>query len=165
MAIAGSEGVEYATEEIVSKLASDSVKGLPFIEKILGSVTDGFVNAVMLNRISYVTENYCTLTYISSDRDLSPSPKFVATATKNITSDITDRMVVGMRRVVIDKPIDMALMAVNPIRYFFAWTFEKMTPDTEAGESKFKHTVKEGINLIGSPFTYVFGKLAGAVRK
>lgn len=165
MAIGGSEGVEYATEELVSKFASDSVKSIPFIEKILGSLADGFVNAVLLNRISYITENYCTMTYIKTDRELSPSPAFVATATKNITADITDRMVVSMRRLAIEKPIDMAMMAVNPIRYFFHWTFDKMTPEGETGDSWLKSTVKDGMNIVTSPFTFIFGKLAGAVRK
>ena len=35
VAIGGSEGVEYATEEIFSKFASDSMKSIPFIDKII----------------------------------------------------------------------------------------------------------------------------------
>ncbi|MBN2246787.1 MAG: hypothetical protein JW755_13195, partial [Candidatus Aminicenantes bacterium] len=45
MAIGGSEGVEYATEEIISKFASQGLKSIPFIDKILSSLADGLVNA------------------------------------------------------------------------------------------------------------------------
>ena len=37
VAIGGSEGVEYATEEIFSKFATQSLKSIPFIDKILSS--------------------------------------------------------------------------------------------------------------------------------
>lgn len=164
MAIGGSEGVEYATEEVVSKLASDSMKSIPFIEKILGSLADGFVNAVLLNRISYITENYCKLTYIKSGRDIYPSPKFIATATKNITSDLTDKLAVAMRKMTIDRSVDLALLAVNPIRYFFAKTFDKVSPDGEDDDPWYKSGLKEGLNIVSSPFNYVFGKLFAGYR-
>ena len=165
MAIGGSEGVEYATEEIVSKLASNSIKSIPFIEKILGSLTDGFVNAVLLNRISYITENYCKLTYIQSDRDLNPSAKFIATATKNITADITDRLTTVMRKMAIDKPLDIAMAAVNPIKYLYTKTIDKANENDNSADSKFKNSLKEGFAVVTSPFTYVTEKLFSSLKK
>jgi len=40
IAIGGSEGVEYATEEILTKLTSGGVKSIPFADKVFGSIAD-----------------------------------------------------------------------------------------------------------------------------
>ncbi|OQY38189.1 MAG: hypothetical protein B6226_03975, partial [Candidatus Cloacimonetes bacterium 4572_65] len=74
--IGGSEGVEYVTDEIVTKLASDTVKSIPFIDKIIASLADGLVNSVLLTRISYLTENYCKMTYLEKSSDLLPPTSF-----------------------------------------------------------------------------------------
>jgi hypothetical protein len=165
MAIGGSEGIEYATEELLSKLASDSLKSIPFIEKILGSLADGFVNAVLLTRVSYITENYCKMTYIKSERDLLPSPKFITNATKNITSDITDRLISNIRKMTFEKSIDFALVAVNPIGYVLGKTIDKVTQDSDAVAPKVKSGLKEGAMMVGNPVSYVLQKLIASLRK
>ena len=58
IAIGGSEGVEYAADEIFSKLSTESMKSIPFASKILSSLADGYVNAALLTRVSLITENY-----------------------------------------------------------------------------------------------------------
>ena len=83
VAIGGSELVEIASEEVLTKLSSGIVKKIPFLNIVAGSLADGFVNAFMLTRIFYITENYCTMTYIESDKDLKPSSKMVI---KDVTS-------------------------------------------------------------------------------
>jgi hypothetical protein len=88
IAIGGSEGVEYAADEIFSKLSTESMKSIPFASKILSSLADGYVNAALLTRVSLITENYCKYVYIESDRDLYPSSKFIITTTRFLTSDI-----------------------------------------------------------------------------
>jgi hypothetical protein len=88
IAIGGSEGVEYATDEIFSKLSTEGMKSIPFANKILSSLADGYVNAALLTRVSLITENYCKYLFIESDRDLYPSSKFIMSTTKFITSDI-----------------------------------------------------------------------------
>jgi len=88
IAIGGSEGVEYAADEIFSKLSTESMKSIPFASKILSSLADGYVNAALLTRISLITENYCKYVYIESDRDLYPSSKFIISTTRFLTSDI-----------------------------------------------------------------------------
>ena len=77
VAIGGSEVVELASEELLAKLSSGIVKKIPFVNIITGSIADGFVNAFFLARISYITENYCSLTHIKSDEELKPDTKFV----------------------------------------------------------------------------------------
>ncbi|MCK5456422.1 MAG: hypothetical protein KAI45_04790, partial [Melioribacteraceae bacterium] len=86
--IGGTEGVEYVTNEIFSKLATESIKSIPFIDKIVTSLVDGFINAALLTRVSLITENYCKTLYIEKERDLYPSSKFIATTAKNLTSEV-----------------------------------------------------------------------------
>ncbi len=88
IAIGGSEGVEYAADEIFSKLSTEGMKSIPFANKILSSLADGYVNAALLTRVSLITENYCKYVFIESDRDLYPSSKFIITTTRFVTSDI-----------------------------------------------------------------------------
>jgi Domain of unknown function (DUF697) len=88
IAIGGSEGVEYAMDEIFSKLSTEGMKSIPFASKILSSLADGYVNAALLTRVSLITENYCKYIYIESEKDLYPSSKFIISTTRFLTSDI-----------------------------------------------------------------------------
>jgi len=164
MAIGGSEGIEYATEELLSKLASDSLKSIPFLDKILGSLADGFLNAVLLTRVSYITENYCKMTYIQSERDLLPSPKFIANATKNITYDIIDRIFSTIRKIMLEKSLDVALVAVNPIGYVLTKAIDKITHDSNM-DPRVKNGLKEGAMILGNPISYGIGKLIASLRR
>lgn len=92
VAIGGSETIEYATDEILQSITADTIKSIPFIDKVAGSLADGFVNALLLTRISYITENYCTKLLINNDKDLLPSYKMVYETTKILTKDIKDKM-------------------------------------------------------------------------
>lgn len=91
--IGGSEAAEYASEEIFEKMATESVKGIPFAGRLIGSLTDGFVNASLLTRISYITENYCKKIYFDSPRELFPSGKAVAHTTSILTSGVFQKVV------------------------------------------------------------------------
>jgi hypothetical protein len=93
IAIGGSETIEYATEEILHSITSDTIKSIPFIDKIMSSLTDGFVNALLLTRISYIAENYCSKLYIEKDNDLLPSYKMVMETTKLLTRDVKEKMI------------------------------------------------------------------------
>ena len=160
IAIAGSEGIEYVTDEIVTKLASDGVKSIPFIDKILGSIADGFLNALLLNRISYITENYCTLTYIESNSELYPSPAKVFNATKHITADMTLKLIAVIKKISFDKTIDFALVALNPVGYVWEKAFDKLLADkTLEDRGYFKNLVIETGKFAGNPLTYGFGKI------
>jgi hypothetical protein len=160
IAIAGSEGIEYVTDEIITKLASDGVKSIPFIDKILGSIADGFLNALLLNRISYITENYCKLTYIKSNNDLYPSPAKVFTATKHITADMTIKLIAVIKKISLDKTIDFALVALNPVGYVWEKTFDKLLSDkTLKDRGFFKNLIIETGKFAGNPLTYGFGKI------
>jgi len=136
VAIGGSEGVEYAIDEIFSKLGTESMKSIPFADKILGSVADGFVNAALLTRISLITENYCKLLFLEKERDLYPSAKFVITSTTLITSHIIDNIKKSIVKVGIEKAESMAKYFANPIAYLFGKakeneSLEIQNPDDE----------------------------------
>jgi hypothetical protein len=98
IAIGGSETIEYATEEIMHSLTSDTMKSIPFIDKIMGSLTDGFVNALMLTRVSYIAENYCSKLYIQKDHELFPSVKIVSETTKMLTRDVRDKILWSVKK-------------------------------------------------------------------
>lgn len=161
MAIGGSEGVEYATDEIVSKFASDAIKGIPFIDKILASLADGLVNAILLTRISYITENYCRLTYISSRSELSPSANFVVKSAQNITSDIMEKIYKSLRHIAMDKTLNFAQIAINPVGYVWGKAIESKVNLDE--QEKIRR--KEKAKIIGNPLAYGLGKLFQAIRK
>ncbi len=90
VAIGGSEGVEYAVNELMTKLGSDTIKSIPFVNVVSTSLTDGFVNAVLLTRVALITENYCKLIYIEKDRDLFPGTKTIIETTKSIVKGSMD---------------------------------------------------------------------------
>jgi hypothetical protein len=160
IAIAGSEGIEYVTDEIITKLASEGVKSIPFIDNILGSIADGFLNALLLNRISYITENYCKLTYIESNNDLYPAPTKVFSATKHITADMTTKLISVIKKISLDKTINFALVALNPVGYVWEKTFDKLLSDkTLEDRGFFKNLIIETGKFAGNPLTYGFGKI------
>ncbi len=113
--IGGSEGIEYATEELFAKLATDSVKSIPFLDKIFSSLADGYINAVLLTRISLITENYCTLIYIKKDRDIYPSPSFVFKTAKDLTSDIFKSIKENLLKITREKSENILAKTFNPV--------------------------------------------------
>ena len=88
MAIGGSEGIETATEELMSKLTLDSLKAIPLANKVFSSLVDGLINAVLLARISFITQNFCTMTYIESEKNIYPPARLYVSETYTITADI-----------------------------------------------------------------------------
>ena len=161
VAIGGSEGVEYATEEIFSKFAAESLKSIPFIDKILASIADGFVNAALLTRISYITENYCKLTYVESEKDVYPSAQFIFNSAKNITSHTIDRLKDSLVRMTVDKSVNFALVAVNPIGYVLGKTIEKNDNINPIKKERWKDHAKR----VGNPLAYGVEKLFKSLRK
>ena len=115
LVIGGSEGAEYAAEEIYSKLATSSMKSIPFLDKIISSLVDGFINASLLTRVSLITENYCKLLYIKSDKDLYPSAKTVVYTTKDITITIVKKINDSLLKIVKDKSENLLIKSTNPV--------------------------------------------------
>ena len=162
MAIGGSEGTEYATDEMFSKFASDSLKSIPFLDKIITSVADGMVNAILLTRISYITENYCSILYIRKNRDLYPTMKFVIDSAKHITSDILDRTFNTMKGMtILHKTADYAKIALNPIGYVWSRSIEKQD---DLDEDRKRHKI-EIARMVGNPLVYGVEKLFSSLKK
>lgn len=115
--IGGTEGVEFVTNEIFSKLATESIKSIPFIDKIVTSLVDGFVNAALLTRVSLITENYCKTLFIEKDRDLYPSSNFIATTAKNLTSEVLKQANSNILLIAKDKSGEILKRVFNPVAY------------------------------------------------
>lgn len=165
MAIGGSEGVEYATQELFSKFATESIKSVPFADRIFGSLADGFVNAALLTRISLLTENYCKLVIIESDKDLNPTSKFILKTTKFITSDIMEKMTVELLRMSKEKTVDTVMLAVNPVAHLFSKTIDKVKEGTEKVTSYPKEMLRDVAHIANRPLVYGLDRLSSIFRK
>jgi len=165
MAIGGSEGVEYATEEILSKLTSGGVKSIPFASKILGSIADGFVNAVLLNRISIITENICKFLFIASDSDLYPSVKSVVSSTRIITADLIDKIFSEIKAIAKEKTSRVVLMTVNPVGYLLGSAMNRMADGSGRLSPQQRAIVRESAAIAQNPFGYGFRKFSEIFKK
>ena len=165
MAIGGSEGVEYATQELFSKFATEGFKSVPFADRIFGSLADGFVNAALLTRISLMTENYCKTVLIKSDKDLYPSADFILKTTKFITSDILEKMTVELIRMSKEKTVDYVLLAVNPVAHVFGRTVGKVKEGTNKFTDYQKEVLKDVATIAHKPIGYGIGKLSSIFKR
>lgn len=167
IAIGGSEGVEYATQEILSKLSSGGMKSIPFADKIFGSIADGFVNATLLTRIALITENYCTTLYIKSDRDLIPSPALVIETAKRITGDILGLIGKSVKHVGKSswtRTKDMTDFVVNPMRNIYRNILDRN--DTETLEDKAeKEMLKDSLAMAVSYGPFGIGRIIGLFKQ
>lgn len=91
MAVGGTEITEFTVDELI-KIGPKAMESIPFAGKILKSIADGYVNAVLLTRVALITENYCKIVYVESKKDLYPSPTYIASVAKDITKDIREKI-------------------------------------------------------------------------
>jgi len=164
MAIGGSEGVEYATEEIFSKLTAGGIRSIPFASKILGSIADGFVNAALLTRIAIITENYCKYIYIKSERDLYPTFNAVISSTKIITSDVIEKIFGELKHIAKDRTSRYVLMTVNPVGYIVGHAMAKKAERSDKLSPAQREMMRETAMLAQNPIGYGFGKVAGLFK-
>jgi hypothetical protein len=139
LAIGGSEAIEYAVDETISKLATEGIKGIPFLDKILGSLADGFVNACLLTRVALITENYCKLVSIKSNKELYPSPGVIVSSTRAITSDLYSRVKNVLKELSKRKSeeiLSLANYTLNPARYVLE---KAISPIAEKTSSSIKY--------------------------
>lgn len=153
IAIGGSEGVEFATEELISKLGSDSMRSIPFFEKVMASVAGGFSNAVLLSRISLITENYCRLTYVKSTKDLSPDPTLVLKATRAIVDEPIKYIKLQLNDIAKQKALDFSRYAINPTRTVIEKALEKFTPE-QSELTHEKRSILRSIAVGVNPLNY-----------
>ncbi|MCF6238331.1 MAG: YcjF family protein [Candidatus Marinimicrobia bacterium] len=154
VAIGGSEGMEFAVEELISKLGSDTLKSIPFFDKVMASIAGGFTNAVLLTRISYITENYCRMTYIGSTKDLSPEPKLILDATRAIVDEPIRYIKRQLNDIARQKALDFSKYAINPTRTVIEKAIDKFTP-RQADSEREKKSVLRSIAVGVNPLTYL----------
>ncbi|GJQ63994.1 MAG: hypothetical protein SCALA702_30470 [Melioribacteraceae bacterium] len=133
--IASSEGVEYAADELLTKLLTDTVKGVPFVTKITGSFADGYVNAALVTRISLITENYCAKLYIKNEKDLFPGIGRVIKINNAILIDIARKINQELSNSIKNKIIgDTGGGIGNPVRYIFSKVYREDSPSASKNE-------------------------------
>jgi hypothetical protein len=163
MLIGGSEAAEYATDEVFSKLASQSIKNIPFIDKIMTSMADGLINAALVTRVALITENYCTKTYVSSYRELYPSAKFIIQTAKSITANIINNITGVLKGMTSERSVDVLLKVGNPVGYIFEKAIDAAFPSKKE-EPIFKRNLKTGAKFIGNPVVYGIERLVERSR-
>jgi len=165
IAIGGSEGVEYATDEILAKVFSGSVKSIPFASRILGSLADGFVNAALLTRVSLITEKYCTLLFAESNRALYPSFRTVISTTKILTGDLIEKVGIETRALSKDKAETLALRTLNPVGVILGKALGRYAEESARLSPIHREWVRETSQLAHNPFGYVFRKVSDLFRR
>jgi hypothetical protein len=162
VAIGGSEGVEFAVEELISKLGSETLKSIPFFDKVMISIAGGFTNAVLLSRISLITENYCRMTYIESTRDLSPDPGEILRSTKAIVEEPIRHIKKQLNDIAKQKAIDFSRYAINPTRTVIEKALDKFTPQSDEEDTQ---SVKRSIAIGLNPLKYFTQRRARKSKK
>jgi hypothetical protein len=150
VAIGGSESIAYASDEVFSKLGTDTMKGVPFLGKVLSSLADGFVNAALLTRISIITENYCKTLYIKSERDLLPPVSFIISTTKDLISDMVSKINNTLLTIVKDKGSNVLSKAINPVAVVLDKSVNSLMESTPVTISK--DVFAQGVDWVKSIF-------------
>lgn len=119
VAIGGSDSMVYATDEIFSKISTEGMKGIPFLDKIISSLVDGFVNAALLTRVALITDNYCSKLVVQSKKELYPSPAFIVETVSNITGTIRRKLFGELRAMAGSGIKNLTSWAVNPVKVLF----------------------------------------------
>ncbi len=164
MLIGGSEAAEYATQEVFSKFASEGIKNIPFIDKIMTSMADGLINATLMTRVALITENYCTKTYVKNYRGLYPSTKFIIQTARSITSTIIFNIGQLLKGMASEKNVDILLKVGNPVGFIFEKAIDKAFPDEKDEETPLKKGLKTGMKFLGNPVIYGIEKLVERSR-
>jgi len=155
MIIGGSEGVEYAADEIVSKVFAGSIKNLPFAAKIFGSIADGFVNAALITRVSLITESVCRRLFIESERALYPARHTVVSATRILTDDILERIARELKQLAGDRTKQVLLATVNPVGYIMGRTLDRYADEHEAMSEERREFMRDMSVIAHNPFAFV----------
>ena len=164
VAIGGSEGVEFAVEELISKLGSDTLKSIPFFDRVMVSVAGGFTNAVLLSRVSLITENYCRMTYIEATQDLSPEPKQILESTRAIVDEPIHHIKKQLSDIAKQKAIDFSRYAINLTRTVIEKALDKFTPQTDEDNAE-KQSVLRSIAVGINPLKYFSRRKALKAKK
>jgi hypothetical protein len=118
VAIGGSEGAEYAANEILTKFGADFSKNIPFAGKIFESLVDGFVNSILLTRVALITENYCAMTLIRSSKDLYPHRKLIIETASCTTREVKNKIIEHVKKGAAGTMKDIA-SPLQPIKDMF----------------------------------------------
>ena len=154
MTIGGTELIEGGVQFMFKGL------DLPFIGKITSSVTDGFVNAMLTTRVSMITENYCTKTYVKDYEELYPTAKALYGTTKIILGSVLDNMIsiAGSKKIVWKN-------VANPVGSLLERAIDMAYPHQEEEESDMKKYMKMGGRFAGNPIAFGIEQLAARSSK
>jgi hypothetical protein len=136
----------------------------------------------LLTRVAFITENYCKLLYIESEKSLYPSPKFIIDTTNHITADIKGKIVETLKKMrdsFVEKTVDYtkstfnkatekmgdyARLAINPAAFVLSESIETDSDKADYIASGTTSLIKDGVTLAASPFAYLLLKSTNALR-
>ena len=161
--IGGSEGIEYVVDEVFSKMFSGAMKGVPFASRILGSLADGYVNAALVTRIALISQNYCEMVFIESERALYPAHKTVVSTTKILVSDFLERISEELRSMARSKT-GPAMAVINPVSSVLSKAMNRISSSPEKNPLFQDDWIQETARMT-SPLHFLRSKLRELFRK
>lgn len=145
IAIGGSEAIEDITEELVGEMPQAAIGS---IGKVVGSISDGFFNAVLLARVALITENYCTMVHINKKKDLYPKLKSLVSAVKAITKPLKTKIFDTLKGKTVDKSKETANKIFSILKSY-EQDFEDFVEE---------HELKKRINIVDMLKKFIFRK-------
>ncbi len=154
IAIGGSNVTEELAEGASTFLMDKTGGSIPFIGKILSSISDGLVNATLTARISFIVEGYCSKLVIENQRDLKPNGAVL----KEMVQLITDPIIQAIKRVGRKQPsekrdVSNFELESQEITLIIKKGIEESSKETQDEEEvkSYLNTIKSGMSYISSP--------------
>lgn len=158
VAIGGSNVTEELAEGASTFLMDKAGGSIPFIGKIVSSISDGLVNATLTARISFIVECYCSKLIIENQRDLKPNGAVL----KEMVSLITDPIIttikkVGKKRSNEKKDVSNFELESHEINRIIQEGVEESSKETHDEEEvkPYLNTMKSGVNSLYSAGRFV----------
>ena len=101
------------------------------------------------------------MTYIEKEKDLYPSAEVIITTARSITADIINRIYGKIKKISIEKTINFAQFAINPVGYIIGVSIDK----SKKIDIEKKERLKDYSKLVFNPFAYSIEKLYVSMRK
>jgi len=162
IAIGGSNVTEELAEGATTFLMDKAGGSIPFVGKIVSSISDGLVNATLTARISFIVENYCSKLVIENQSDLKPIGDVVKEMVKLITNPIIATIKkIGKKQISEKKDVSNFELESHEITRIIKEAAEessKQTHDEEEVKS-YLNAIKSGMSSLYSASRFVSNTL------
>ena len=168
IAIGGSNVTEELAEGASTFLMDKTGGSIPFIGKILSSISDGLVNATLTARISFIVEGYCSKLVIENQRDLKPNGAVL----KEMVQLITDPIIQAIKRVGRKQPSEKRDLSnfeleSQEITLIIKEGIEESSKETQDEEEvkSYLNTIKSSMSFISSPLYNVGRFVSNSIKR